>query len=251
MISLRGRTAIVTGAGRGIGEAIAREMAALGATVVLVDRDPEALEAARAAIVSAGGTAHALHGDVVDAAFAARAVADAVAVAGGVDILVNNAGVIRDGLVERISDEDWDTVLDVNLKGAFHFCRAVVPAMKERAAGKIVNVVSRAWLGNRGQANYSASKGALVSLTRTLALELAPHNIQVNAVAPGFIDTPMTRALSESVRERLIALQPGRRAGSVADVAAAVCFLASERAGFITGQVLHVDGGKSAGTLDF
>jgi 3-oxoacyl-[acyl-carrier protein] reductase len=251
MISLRGKRAIVTGAARGIGEAIAGEMGSLGAMVVLVDRDAAALEAARAALASRKVGARAFAGDVVDAAFVDRVVAEVERDLGGVDIAVNNAGVIRDGRVERISDEDWDAVLSVNLKGAFHLCRAVVPGMKARGGGKIVNIVSRAWLGNRGQANYSASKGALVSLTRTLALELAEHNIQVNAVAPGFIDTPMTRALSDQVRERLISLQPGRRVGSAADVAAAVCFLASDRAGFITGQVLHVDGGKSAGTLDF
>jgi NAD(P)-dependent dehydrogenase (short-subunit alcohol dehydrogenase family) len=251
MITLQGKVAIVTGAGRGIGEAIARTMAGLGAAVVLVDRDADALEAARSAMSAQGATARARFGDVADADFVERAVAETVGELGGLDILVNNAGIIRDGKIERISDADWDAVLAVNLKGAFHFCRAAVPAMKARGAGKIVNVASRAWLGNRGQANYSASKGALVSLTRTLALELAEHNIQVNAVAPGFIDTPMTRVLSGEVRERLIALQPGRRVGTVDDVAAAVCFLASDRAGFITGQVLHVDGGKSAGTLEF
>jgi NAD(P)-dependent dehydrogenase (short-subunit alcohol dehydrogenase family) len=251
MISLQGRTALVTGAARGIGEAIASTMGSLGAGLVLVDRDAEALETARAALAERGVTARAFAGDVVEAAFVERVVADVERERGGLDIVVNNAGIIRDGLVERISEADWDAVLAVNLKGAFHLCRAAVPGMKARGAGKIINIVSRAWLGNRGQANYSASKGALVSLTRTLALELAEHNIQVNAVAPGFIDTPMTRALSEAVRARLIALQPGRRAGSVDDVAAAVCFLASDRAGFITGQVLHVDGGKSAGTLDF
>jgi NAD(P)-dependent dehydrogenase (short-subunit alcohol dehydrogenase family) len=251
VITLRGRTAVVTGAARGIGEAVADAMASLEAVVVAVDRDADALETARAALAGRGAKVHAFAGDIVDAAFVDRVVAEAGRVAGGVDIVVNNAGIIRDGLVERITDEDWDAVLDVNLKGAFHLCRAAVPVMKARGGGKIVNVVSRAWLGNRGQANYSASKGALVSLTRTLALELAGHNIQVNAVAPGFIDTPMTRTLSEAVRERLISLQPGRRLGTVEDVAAAVCFLASDRAGFITGQVLHVDGGKSAGTLDF
>jgi 3-oxoacyl-[acyl-carrier protein] reductase len=249
MITLQGKTAIVTGAARGIGEAVARAMNGLGAAVVLVDRDAEALSTMQQSMGARDTRAHA--GDIVDTAFVDRVVAETVREFGGVDILVNNAGVIRDGLVERISDDDWDAVLSVNLKGAFHCCRAVVPAMKARGAGKIVNMVSRAWLGNRGQSNYSASKGALVSLTRTLALELADHNIQVNAVAPGFIDTPMTRALSDAVRQRLISLQPGRRVGSVDDIAAAVCFLASDRAGFITGQVLHVDGGKSAGTLDF
>jgi NAD(P)-dependent dehydrogenase (short-subunit alcohol dehydrogenase family) len=168
---------------------------------------------------------------------------------GTVDILINNAGIIRDGFLANLSEEDWDQVLDVNLKGAFLCCQAVFPVMKEQQAGSIVNITSRAWLGNVGQANYSASKGGLVSLTRTLALEFARYQINVNAVAPGLIDTPMTRGMPEKARERLLKMQPTGKMGTVDDIAAAVSFLASSDARYITGQVLHVDGGKSCGLL--
>ena len=168
---------------------------------------------------------------------------------GTVDILVNNAGIIRDGFVVNLTEQDWDQVLDVNLKGSFFCCQAVFPIMREKLAGKIVNIASRAWLGNIGQANYSASKGGLVSLTRTLALEFARYQINVNAVAPGLIDTPMTQGMPENARERLLRMQPTGKMGTVDDIASAVSFLASDEASFITGQVLHVDGGKSCGLL--
>jgi len=249
MIDLSGRAAIVTGAGRGIGGAIAVTLADLGAAVALVDVDEEAVNNTASNLERAGYTARGHSGDVRDTGFFEGVVADVIKEWGGVDILVNNAGIIRDNRVENMSEEDWDDVLDVNLKGAFLCARAVVPHMKKRRSGRIVNIASRAWLGNPGQANYAASKGGLISLTRTLALELARDGICVNAVAPGLIDTPMTQALPEKVRGRLIDMQPTGRMGSVEDVAHAVCFLASDAAGFITGQVLHVDGGKSAGLL--
>jgi NAD(P)-dependent dehydrogenase (short-subunit alcohol dehydrogenase family) len=245
MIDLHGKTAIVTGAGRGIGAGIAATMAKLGATVGVVDVDGEAASEQAASIEADGGKAIAHTGDVRDADFL-----DGVASAHGtVDILVNNAGIIRDNLLEKIGEDDWDLVMDVNLKGAFLSSRAVVPGMKERGYGRIVNIISSVWLGNVGQSNYSASKGGLVSLTRTLALELARYGINVNGVAPGFIDTPLTRSLPDEVRERRIKIQPIRRMGTTDDVAAAVCFLASDLAQFITGQILHVDGGKSCGRL--
>jgi len=248
MINLSGRTAIVTGAGRGIGAGIASAMAGAGAAVAIVDVDGESAAAHAAVIESAGGIAVAHAGDVRDKQFFDTVVADTAA-HGAVDILVNNAGIIRDNLVDKISEDDWDLVLDVNLKGAFLCSQSVVPGMKERGRGKIINVVSAVWLGNPGQSNYSASKGGLVSLTRTLALELARYKINVNGVSPGFIDTPLTRSLSEEVRERRIRIQPIREMGTVDDVAGAVCFLASDLARFITGQILHVDGGKSCGRL--
>lgn len=245
MIELNGKTAIITGAGRGIGAGVADTMAGLGATVALVDRDGDAAAKRAAAIQSSGGKAVARAGDVRDASF----LEGVVAALDGVDILVNNAGIIRDNLLEKTGESDWDLVLDVNLKGAFLASRAVVPAMKRRQSGSIVNIISSVWLGNPGQSNYSASKGGLVSLTRTMALELARFGINVNGVSPGFIDTPMTRGLPESVRDRRIKLQPIQRVGTPDDVAAAVCFLASDLARFITGQILHVDGGKSCGRL--
>jgi NAD(P)-dependent dehydrogenase (short-subunit alcohol dehydrogenase family) len=249
MIDFSGKTALVTGAGRGIGGAIAVALADLGASVALVDVDGDAVTNTSTNIDGSGDTARGYTGDILDGDFFGGVVDDVIERWGALDILVNNAGVIRDNLIENITDADWDTVLGVNLKGAFLCARAVVPHMKEREYGKIVNIVSRAWLGNPGQSNYSASKGGLVSLTRTLALELARFQINVNAVAPGLIDTPMTQSLPDHVRERLIKAQPTRRMGAPEDIADAVCFLASDRSRFITGQVLHVDGGKSAGLL--
>jgi NAD(P)-dependent dehydrogenase (short-subunit alcohol dehydrogenase family) len=245
MIDLQGKTAVVTGGGRGIGAGIAATMAKLGATVGVVDVDGETALEQVATIQAAGGKATAHAGDVRDGEFLDTVVSRL----GTVDILVNNAGVIRDNLLEKIGEDDWDLVMDVNLKGAFLSSQAVVPGMKERGYGRIVNIISSVWLGNVGQSNYSASKGGLVSLTRTLALELARHGINVNGVAPGFIDTPLTRALPAEVKERRIKIQPIREAGTTDDVAAAVCFLSSDVARFITGQILHVDGGKSCGRL--
>ena len=249
MIDFSGKTVIVTGAGRGIGAGIAQTMAKLGAAVVLVDVDAEAASGQAESIVAGGGMAGAQTGDVLDKSFLDRVVAEMLQRWEKVDVLVNNVGIIRDNYLENITEADWDLVLDVNLKGAFFSCQAVVPIMKERRYGKIVNIISKAWLGTVGQTNYSASKGGLVSLTRTLALELAPYGINVNGVAPGLIDTPMTRNLPEKVKERVIKMQPTGKMGTTDDVAAAACFLASDLAGFITGQILHVDGGKSCGIL--
>lgn len=247
VIDLNDRTAIVTGAGGGIGVAIAAKMCALGARVGVVDVDEKQAAAEVKRLEQRGHAAIVIAGDVREERVMQRAVDEVADRWGRVDILVNNAGIIRDNFIENISEEDWDAVIDVNLKGAFFGCRAAVPRMKEQRHGKIINIISRAWLGNVGQSNYSASKGGLVSLTRTLALELAPHGINVNGVAPGLIDTPMTQKLPQKVRDRLIQMQPTKQMGTVDDVAAAVCFLASDASRFITGQILHVDGGKSCG----
>jgi NAD(P)-dependent dehydrogenase (short-subunit alcohol dehydrogenase family) len=243
------QVAIVTGAGQGIGAAIAGRLAEDGASVVLVDINEEQVRRTSAELVSRGlnvlGSAVDItHKDQID-----ELVINVKARFGTIDILVNNAGIIRDGFAANLSEQDWDQVLDVNLKGAFLCCQAVFPVMKEKLAGKIVNITSRAWLGNIGQANYSASKGGLVSLTRTLALEFARYQINVNAVAPGLIDTQMTRGMPEKSLERLLQMQPTGKMGTVDDIAAAVSFLASDDARFITGQILHVDGGKSCGLL--
>lgn len=207
------------------------------------------MEAATGALTRDGHSARAYAGDIRDAGFLSDTVKDILRQWGQIDVLVNNAGVIRDNLLANISDEDWDTVLDVNLKGTFLCCRAVVPSMKEREYGKIVNIASRSALGNIGQSNYSASKGGVISLTRALALELAKYGINVNAVSPGLIDTPMTRGLPAKALERLLRLQPAGKAGKPEDIANAACFLASDEAGFINGQVLNVDGGRSCGLL--
>jgi len=243
MISFEDKTAIVTGAGRGIGAGIAALFADLGARVALVDI--EAIDDSRSDDSSRFAS---YTGDVRDKAFVQQVVGDVVERWGAVDVLVNNAGIIRDSLLENMSEEDWDAVLGVNLKAAFLCCQAVVPHMKARKSGKIVSIISTSWLGNFGQANYSASKGGLVSLTRTLALELAKQGINVNAVSPGPIDSPMTQKLTATARDRLIRNQPMGIMGKADDIANAVCFLASDKAGFITGQVLHVDGGKSCGS---
>ncbi len=243
------RVALVTGAGRGIGAAIARRLAEEGAALVLVDRDASALTALAEAMQADGQQALPLVTDVADRAQVEGLMAQVGETLGGLDILVNNAGIIRDGFLAKLSDADWDRVLEVNLKGPFLCCQAALPLLRQRERSGIINIASRAWLGNIGQANYAASKGGVVSLTRTLALELARYRINVNAVAPGLIDTPMTRAMPESARERLLRMQPTGEMGTVEDIAAAVAFLASPDARFITGQVLHVDGGKSCGLL--
>ncbi len=243
------RVALVTGAGRGIGAAIARRLATEGAALVLVDRDADALAALAQAMRADGQQALPVVADVTDRAQVEALMAQVNDACGGLDILVNNAGIIRDGLLAKLSDADWDQVLAVNLKGPFLCCQAALPLLRQRERSRIVNIASRAWLGNIGQANYAASKGGVVSLTRTLALELARYRINVNAVAPGLIDTPMTRAMPAAARERLLRMQPTGEMGTAEDIAAAVAFLAGPDARFITGQVLHVDGGKSCGLL--
>jgi NAD(P)-dependent dehydrogenase (short-subunit alcohol dehydrogenase family) len=171
---------------------------------------------------------------------------------GQVDVLVNNAGVIRDNMIWKMPKEDFDFVIDVNLKGTWMMCREAAIIMKEQKSGKIVNISSRAWLGNNmGQSNYTASKAGIVGLTRVLALELGYYNVNVNAVAPGLIDTPLTQALSEEVMQKLISAQPTKKMGKPDDIANAVSFLVSEKSNFITGQIIHVDGGRSIGSTIF
>lgn len=244
-----GRVVLITGAGQGIGAAIARRFATPGTKLALVDVNPEQLRQLGSSLEGSGAEVWPLGADVSNKEQVTQLVAQVVERYGRIDVLVNNAGIIRDNLISNISEQDWDQVLDVNLKGAFLCCQAVFPTLKAQRAGKIVNIVSRAWLGSIGQANYTASKGGLVSLTRSLALEFARFQINVNAVAPGAIDSPMTQSMPPEARERLIRMQPTGRMGKVEDIAAAVAFLASDDAEFITGQVLHVDGGKSCGLL--
>jgi 3-oxoacyl-[acyl-carrier protein] reductase len=240
----QGKVAVVTGAARGIGLAIARGFASGGARVVLSGRNEGALEEAKARIVSDGGEAVSVRTDVGSEADADQLCGKALEAYGRADILVNNAGVTKDGLLLRMSDEDWDQVLDTNLKGAFHCIRAFARPMIRQRWGRIVNVTSVIGLiGNAGQANYAASKAGLVGLTKAVAKELASRHITVNAVAPGFIDTAMTEALGEKVREGLLTQIPMGRLGKAEDVAMAVAFLCSDDAAYVTGQVLTVDGG--------
>ncbi len=248
-MEFNGKTVIITGAGQGIGAAIAKHFVDEGASAYLLDINGESLAVTAEDLRSATGSATALTGDISDAAFVETAIGKIFEKEGKIDVVVNNAGIIRDNFLGNISESDWDAVLKVNLKGPFLLCKAVSPHMRQQSCGKIINIISRSWLGNPGQSNYAASKGGLVSLTRTLALELARFHVNVNGVSPGFINTPMTKALPEKVRQHLLHLQPTGQMGQPEDIAQAVAFLASEHARFITGQILHVDGGKSCGIL--
>lgn len=244
-MSFESKSIIVTGGARGIGRAIAELFLAQGANLSLIDLDPVTnLNADKSSVYSFAGS-------VANASDVENFIGEVMSRAGRIDVLVNNAGIIRDNIIWRMSEEEFDAVIDTNLKGAWLLCRAVAPIMKEQRSGRIVNIVSRAWLGNVGQSNYSASKGGLVSLTRVLALELARHNVTVNAVAPGLIDTPMTKSLSQQALDKLIAAQPGNKMGTPKDIARAVAFLSADENSFISGQVLHVDGGKSIGSTVF
>ncbi len=244
-----GPVVLITGAGQGIGAAITRRFAEQGAKLALVDVNVEQLKQLTKSLEDCDVEILQLSADVSNKEQVGQLVKQVVEKFGRIDVLINNAGIIRDNLISNISEQDWDQVLDVNLKGAFLCCQAVFPTLKTQRYGKIINIVSRAWLGSIGQANYTASKGGLVSLTRSLALEFARFQVNVNAVAPGAIDSPMTQGMPAEARERLIRMQPTGKMGKVEDIAAAVAFLASDDSEFITGQVLHVDGGKSCGLL--
>ena len=238
------KTAIVTGASRGIGRTVAKVLAEQGASVVLAGRTRAGLEEAAEEIRSRGGQATAVVCDVTVEGDVEQLVKATLEGYGRVDILVNNAGVTRDGLVMRMSEEDWDAVLDTNLKSVYRCTRAVLRPMLKQRAGRIVNIASVVGLtGNAGQANYAAAKAGIVAFTKSVAREVASRGITVNAVAPGYIDTDMTRALSPEQRERILSGIPMGRMGSTEDVAYAVAFLAGEEAGYITGQTLVVDGG--------
>ena len=244
MKPLENKIALVTGAARGIGRAIAVQLAADGADVALCDVQADWLEETAAAVRGLGRRAECYAMDVADGAAVGAAVARAAADFGRLDILVNNAGITRDTLLIRMSEEDWDRVLDINLKGAFLVTKAAAKLMMKQRAGAIVNIASVVGLtGNAGQANYTASKAGLIALTKTAAKELGSRNIRVNAVAPGFIRTAMTDQLSEAAKDAMLRLVPLGRPGEPEDVARAVAFLASDNAAYVNGQVLTVCGG--------
>ena len=245
---LDGRVALVTGASQGIGKAIALELAKGGATVALAARSEAKLADVKAEIEAAGGKAETFALDVSNEDAIKATAKEIVAKLGAVHILVNNAGVTRDTLMLRMKTADWDDVLDTNLKGAFLLTQALLQPMMKARWGRVINISSvNGELGAAGQANYSASKAGLIGLTKSMAREFATRNITVNAVAPGFIETDMTHVLTDDQKNAMLGMVPLGRAGSVADIAAAVSFLASEGAGYITGHTLDVNGGLYMG----
>jgi 3-oxoacyl-[acyl-carrier protein] reductase len=245
MSSLNGKVSVVTGASRGIGRAIAAALAAQGASVVLAARDEAKLAEGVREIETAGGKAMPIVMDVADRASVDAAIERVLEVQGRVDHLINNAGITRDNLLLRMKTADWEDVLSTNLTAAFHCTQAVLrPMLKQRSGGRIVNVTSVVGLtGNAGQANYAASKAGLIGFTKSLAREVASRGITANAVAPGFIETDMTHAMTEEAKKAVFAAIPMGRVGKPEDIAALVSFLVSDAAGYITGQVLGVDGG--------
>jgi 3-oxoacyl-[acyl-carrier protein] reductase len=243
MFDLTGKGALVTGATGGIGRAIAETLYAQGASVALSGTRQDALEDLAGRL---GERAHAVAGDLTDPTAPEAVVKAADAAVGGLDILVNNAGITRDQIAMRMKDEDFEAVLQVNLMAAFRFARAAMKGMMKRRWGRIINVTSVvAFTGNPGQANYAASKAGMVGMTKSLAYELATRDLTVNCVAPGFIVTPMTDAMDEAQKARVTALIPLQRLGLPADVAAGVVYLASDEAGYVTGQTLHINGGMA------
>ena len=246
-MNVKDRIAVVTGAGQGIGAGIAQVLGAAGAKVVVNDLIEERVQESVAALQTDGIDAMGVASDVGTADGAEALIAGAVDAHGRIDILVNNAGIARDGWLAKMSEENWDEVLRVNTKSQFLTCRAAVPHMMEQNHGRIVNISSRAWLGGPGQANYAASKGAVISLTRTLALEMARFQITANCIAPALVDTPLFQSLDDEVKERLVKTIPLKRVGTPEDIGNAVLYLSSDEASYVTGQVLYVCGGRSIG----
>ena len=243
MFDLTGKTALVTGASGGIGKYIARALVQAGAVVGLSGTRREALEALAADI---GGTTHILPCNLASREETDKLIPAAEAAMGGVDILVNNAGVTRDMLFMRLKDEDWDTVLEINLTSAFRLSRAALRGMMKKRFGRIIGITSVVGVtGNPGQGNYAAAKAGMIGMSKSLAGEVAARGITVNCVAPGFIESPMTDALTEAQKERILSAVPAGRLGTGSDVASAVVFLASAEAGYVTGQTLHVNGGMA------
>ena len=244
MSLLADKVAVVTGAGRGIGRAVAIAHARLGADVVCVSRTEENSAKAAAEVETLGCRAWPVAVDVADTAAVEAAAKDILDSAGRVDILVNNAGITRDNLLMHMSEEEWDTVLDTNLKGAFNFTKAFTRSFIKQRSGRIINIASVIGLiGNAGQSNYAASKAALIGFTKSVAKELAPRGITVNAIAPGFIETDMTAVVDEKMRGEILQRVPMGRLGAPDEIAHAAVFLAMEPTGYVTGQVLTVDGG--------
>ena len=244
MFSLANKVAIVTGASRGIGSAIAHNLSKAGAKIVLISRSIDALKSVEAEIKSNGGDAISIAADVSNLQSFTDAVSQVVETWRTVDILINNAGITRDNIIMRLKEEDWDAVIDINLKGCFNGIKSVTRPMMKARCGRIINITSVIGLmGNSGQSNYAASKAGILGLTKSIAKELGSRNITVNAIAPGYIQTEMTDNLDEPSRDNLIKSIPLQRLGQPQEIADLVCFLASNKAAYITGQTLNVDGG--------
>lgn len=243
MFSLDRKTALITGASGGIGAAIAKALHDAGATIAISGTRLEALEKVKTAL---GARVHILPCNLSNAEDVEKLVPAAEAVMGGLDILVNNAGITKDGLAMRMKDEDWSSVIDVNLTASFRLARAAMKLMMKKRFGRIINITSIVGVtGNPGQANYVASKAGLIGLTKSIAQELATRGVTANCVAPGFIATPMTDGLNDKQKEAILARIPAGRMGGPTDIAAAVLYLASDEAGYVTGQTLHVNGGMA------
>jgi len=244
MFRLDGKIALVTGASQGIGEAIAKQLAAQGATVVCAARTLNKLQEVADAITAAGGKADVVAADLSDTASVKAAIATTVERYGAIHILVNNAGITRDKLLIQMKEDDWDAVIDTNLKGAWTAIQAATKPMMKQRWGRIINIASVVGqMGNAGQSNYVAAKAGLIGLTKSVARELATSNVTANAVTPGYIETAMTAGLSEDVKAEFTKQIPLGRMGTAEDIAASVVFLASDEAGYVTGQVLSVNGG--------
>lgn len=247
MLMLTGKTALVTGASRGIGCAVAKKLAAHGAHVYLnYQGSKEKAEAAVAQIIEEGGSAESIQCNVADFQACGEMIGTIIGKSGRLDILVNNAGITKDGLIMKMSEEDYDQVLDINLKGTFNTIRHASRYLLKQKSGKIINITSVSGvLGNAGQANYSASKAGVIGLTKSVARELASRGINVNAVAPGYVDTDMTHTLSDKAKEQMLTQVPLGRVGKPEDIADVVLFLASGQSSYMTGQILNVDGGMA------
>jgi 3-oxoacyl-[acyl-carrier protein] reductase len=244
MFNLSNKIAIVTGASRGIGSAIAHNLSKAGAKVVLISRSIDALKSVESEIKSNGGEAISITADVSNLESFTNAISQVVETWGTVDILINNAGITKDNIILRLKEEDWDAVIDINLKGCFNGIKAVARPMLKARSGRIINITSVIGLiGNSGQSNYAASKAGILGLTKSIAKELGPRNITVNAIAPGYIQTEMTGSLDQTSKDNLMKSIPLQRLGKPEEIASLVCFLASEEAAYITGQTLNVDGG--------
>ena len=242
--NLTDKVAIVTGASRGIGEAIAKQLSSCGAKIILIARNSDQLVAVKETIISNGGIAESIAGDVSNLNSISEIVTNTIDKWGRIDILVNNAGIARDNIIMRMKESDWDSVMNINLKGCFNGIKSVARPMIKNKAGRIINITSViGQIGNAGQSNYAASKAGIMGLTKSMAKELGSRNITVNAVAPGYITTDMTNELNDEVKEQLKSSIPLGRLGTPDDVANLVCFLASDEAGYITGQTFNVDGG--------